>query len=63
MWIRSFCFVYVHVRPHAVLIKVYKQRGVFVLQFISYMVFGDTWFMMSVTSPYAFLVSAMLPSN
>ena len=42
MKIRSFCFVYVRVQPHAVLCKVYKQRGVFVLLFISLMVFGDT---------------------
>ena len=39
------------------LAKVYKQREVFVLLFISLMVFGDTNRMMSVTSPYAFLVS------
>ena len=37
------------------LAKVYKQRGVFVLLFISLMVFADTSDMMSVTSPYAFL--------
>ena len=37
--------------------SVYKQRGVFVLLFISLMVFADTSDMMSVTSPYAFLVS------
>ena len=54
--IRSFCLVYVRVRPHAVLCKVYKQRGVFVFLFISFMVFGDTYYVMSVTSPYAFLV-------
>ena len=39
------------------LAKVYKQREVFVLLFISLMVFGDTSYLMSVTSPYAFLVS------
>ena len=39
------------------LAKVYKQREVFVLLFISLMVFGDTYYVMSVTSPYAFLVS------
>ena len=39
------------------LAKVYKQRGVFVLLFISTAVFGDTYYVMSVTSPYAFLVS------
>ena len=39
------------------LAKVYKQREVFVLLFISLMVFADTSDMMSVTSPYAFLVS------
>ena len=39
------------------LVKVYKQREVFVLLFISLMVFGDTSYLMSVTSPYAFLVS------
>ena len=55
--IRSFCFVYVRVQPTLYLVKVYKQRGVFVLLFISLMVFGDTNRMMSVTSPYAFLVS------
>ena len=57
MEIRSFCLVYVRVQSHAVLCKVYKQRGVFVLLFISFMVFADTSNMMSVTSPYAFLVS------
>ena len=55
--IRSFCIVYVRVQPHAVLCKVYKQREVFVLLFISLMVFGDTDYVMSVTSPYAFLVT------
>ena len=39
------------------LAKVYKQREVFVSMFISTTVFGDTYFSMSVTSPYAFLVS------
>ena len=39
------------------LAKVYKQREVFVLLFISLMVFADTNFAVSVTSPYAFLVS------
>ena len=39
------------------LAKVYKQREVFVLLFISLMVFADTSFAVSVTSPYAFLVS------
>ena len=47
----------VRVQPTLYLVKVYKQRGVFVLLFISLMVFGDTNNMMSVTSPYAFLVS------
>ena len=55
--IRSFCFVYVRVQPTLYLVKVYKQRGVFVLLFISLMVFADTNFAVSVTSPYAFLVS------
>ena len=39
------------------LAKVYKQREVFVSMFISTTVFGDTYFSMSVTSPYAFLVT------
>ena len=39
------------------LAKVYKQRGVFVSMFISTAVFGDTYYVMSVTSPYAFLLS------
>ena len=43
--------------PRCTLQSVYKQRGVFVLLFISLMVFGDTNRMMSVTSLYAFLVS------
>ena len=52
-----FLYMIVCVQPTLYLVKVYKQRGVFVLLFISFMVFGDTNRMMSVTSPYAFLVS------
>ena len=52
-----FLYMIVRVQPTLYLVKVYKQRGVFVLLFISLMVFGDTNNMMSVTSPYAFLVS------
>ena len=56
--IRSFCFVYDCTRTApAVLCKVYTNSvGYLFLLFISLMVFGDTNRMMSVTSPYAFLV-------
>ena len=47
----------VRVQPTLYLVKVYKQRGVFVSMFISTAVFGDTYYVMSVTSPYAFLAS------
>ena len=51
-----FLYMIVRVQPTLCFVKVYKQYGVFVLLFISLMVFGDTNNMMSVTSPYAFLV-------
>ena len=52
-----FLYMIVRVQPTLYLVKVYKQRGVFVSLFISTAVFGDTYYVMSVTSPYAFLVS------
>ena len=53
---RSFC-LYIHkVQPLLYPTRYIRQRGVFVSQFISVMVFGDTNFVMSVTSLYAFLV-------
>ena len=35
-----------------------RQRGVFVSQFILFKVFADTGYVMSATSPYAFLVTS-----
>ena len=55
---RSFCFVYDCTRTaHAVPCQgIYIQRGVFVSVY-SYTVFGDTYYLISMTSLYAFLVS------
>ena len=54
---RSFC-LYIHkVQPLLYPTRYIRQRGVFVSQFILFMVFGDTRFSMSATSLYAFLVS------
>ena len=54
--VRSFCFVYDCTRTaRAVPYRgVYIQRGVFVLLFISFMVFGDTSNMMSVDKSLRF---------
>ena len=53
---RSFC-LYIHkVQPLLYPTRYIRQRGVFVSQFISTMVFGDASNMMSSTSLYAFLV-------
>ena len=51
-----FCIWLYAYSPRCTLQSVYKQRGVFVSMFIPTMVFGDTSYLMSVTSLYAFLV-------
>ena len=50
-------FVYPRVQPALYLIWYIRQRGVFVSLFILFTVFGDTAYLMSSTSLYAFLVS------
>ena len=44
------------VQPSLYLTRYIRQRGVFVSQFISTMVFADTSYTMNATSLYAFLV-------
>ena len=47
----------VRVQLHAVLCKVYTNSVGYLFLFILTTVFGDTYYVMSVTSPYAFLVA------